>query len=112
MMKCAPNSGVARTSRSIASGYGTATVWVAPRRPSIIVATIGISQLADSAMLIGGTYICAHCGQRNEIEVDVSASRHQRYTEDCQVCCQPNLLVIEWEPDGEAVVIEAERENG
>ncbi|MCX7717872.1 MAG: CPXCG motif-containing cysteine-rich protein [Candidatus Sumerlaeaceae bacterium] len=62
-------------------------------------------------MLTGGTYLCAYCGERNEVEVDVSAGRHQRYTEDCQICCRPNLLIVEVAPDAESVVIEAEREN-
>jgi hypothetical protein len=62
-------------------------------------------------MLTGGTYRCAYCGERNDIEVDVSAGLRQCYTEDCQVCCRPNVLTIELEPDGAGAVIEAEREN-
>lgn len=40
---------------------------------------------------------CAGCGEWNETVVDESAGRKQRYVEDCQVCCKPNLLSIEWD---------------
>jgi hypothetical protein len=40
--------------------------------------------------------------------VDPSAGRRQQYIEDCQVCCKPNLLHIEY--DGEEWVIVAELE--
>jgi len=32
---------------------------------------------------------CPYCGEPNEIFVDPSGGRVQRYVEDCQVCCQP-----------------------
>jgi hypothetical protein len=37
---------------------------------------------------------CAGCGEWNEISVDESAARRQRYVEDCQVCCKPNLVSV------------------
>jgi hypothetical protein len=55
-------------------------------------------------------YACAGCGERNETTVDESAGRRQRYVEDCQVCCKPNVLRVSWEPDAEEFVIEAELE--
>lgn len=51
---------------------------------------------------------CAGCGEWNETSVDVSAGRRQEYVEDCQVCCKPNLLRVEY--DGEEWRIEAELE--
>jgi len=54
-------------------------------------------------------YSCAFCGEENEVFVDGSGRREQRYTEDCQVCCRPNLLMIRIERDG-WVSVEAERE--
>jgi Cysteine-rich CPXCG len=53
---------------------------------------------------------CAGCGEWNETTIDESAGRGQSYVEDCQVCCRPNLLRIEWEPDGREAVIRAELE--
>jgi len=42
--------------------------------------------------------------------VDESAGNRQRYVEDCQVCCKPNLLRVSWDAGGEEFVIEAELE--
>ena len=42
---------------------------------------------------------CAGCGEWNETTVDPSGGRRQQYVEDCQVCCKPNLLSVEWNPD-------------
>jgi hypothetical protein len=43
--------------------------------------------------MVGG-YVCAGCGEWNETTVDESAGSRQRYVEDCQVCCKPNLLRV------------------
>jgi cysteine-rich CPXCG protein len=51
---------------------------------------------------------CAACGEWNVTSVDVSAGRRQQYVEDCQVCCKPNLLRVEY--DGEEWRMEAELE--
>ena len=51
---------------------------------------------------------CAACGEWNETSVDASAGRRQQYVEDCQVCCKPNLLRVEY--DGEEWRMEAEVE--
>ncbi len=55
-------------------------------------------------------YTCAGCGEWNETTVDESAGRRQRYVEDCQVCCKPNLLRVSWDGGAEEFVIEAELE--
>ncbi|MEM7761312.1 MAG: CPXCG motif-containing cysteine-rich protein [Cyanobacteria bacterium P01_G01_bin.67] len=39
-------------------------------------------------------YICAFCGESNSTFVDLSTGMQQSYTEDCQVCCRPNVLYI------------------
>ena len=44
--------------------------------------------------LITVTYRCAYCGEEIETAVDPSAGRNQSYTEDCSVCCRPNVLHI------------------
>lgn len=54
-------------------------------------------------------YNCEFCGEENEVFVDASGARLQKFTEDCQVCCRPNLLTIRIERDGE-FGIEVERE--
>jgi hypothetical protein len=47
------------------------------------------------------TYPCAFCGEEGELLVDASAGRRQTFTEDCAVCCRPNLITLAIEADGE-----------
>ncbi|HKH99483.1 MAG TPA: CPXCG motif-containing cysteine-rich protein [Candidatus Sulfotelmatobacter sp.] len=53
---------------------------------------------------------CAACGEWNTISVDESAGRRQRYVEDCQVCCKPNVLRVEYDNWAQKFVITAELE--
>ncbi len=46
------------------------------------------------------TFSCAFCGEENEIVVDPSAGRRQAFTEDCSVCCRPNLITLDVADDG------------
>jgi len=46
------------------------------------------------------TYQCPSCGEENETFVDISGGRKQVYTEDCAVCCRPNVLTITITPEG------------
>jgi len=55
-------------------------------------------------------HACAGCGKWNETRVDESAGRRQRYVEDCQVCCKPNVLRFSWDAGTAEFVIEAELE--
>jgi Cysteine-rich CPXCG len=55
-------------------------------------------------------YVCAGCGELNETTVDESAGSRQRYVEDCQVCCKPNVLRVSWDAGTEEFVIDAELE--
>jgi hypothetical protein len=54
-------------------------------------------------------YRCASCGKRNETFVDVSGGSRQTYTEDCRVCCRPNLISLTVDEDGD-VSIEVSQE--
>jgi len=51
---------------------------------------------------------CAGCGEWNETTVDESSGSRQSYVEDCQVCCKPNVLHIEWDLQAQEPVIRAE----
>ena len=53
---------------------------------------------------------CASCGEWNVTSVDESAGRRQSYVEDCQVCCEPNVLHIEYDNSAKEFVISAEPE--
>jgi len=54
-------------------------------------------------------YSCAFCGEENDVVADPTGGRHQTFTEDCAVCCRPNLITLTWDDDGE-VLIEAVQE--
>ena len=42
--------------------------------------------------------------------MDDSAGRRQSYVEDCQACCKPNVLRVEYDPAEREFVITAELE--
>jgi len=53
---------------------------------------------------------CAACGEWNTTSVDESAGRRQSYVEDCQVCCKPNVLRVEYDNSSQEFFIAAELE--
>lgn len=50
------------------------------------------------------TYDCAFCGEENETRPDPGAGRRQTFTEDCAVCCRPNLIALAIDEDGEVAL--------
>lgn len=40
------------------------------------------------------TFVCAYCGEENEVFVEPESGPVQTVTEDCSVCCRPNVLHI------------------
>ncbi len=54
---------------------------------------------------------CAGCGEWNQTSADPSGGHAQRYVEDCQVCCKPNLLTLTWDPEEREFLIAAELES-
>jgi len=53
-------------------------------------------------------YSCAYCGEINSTFVDPSQGKSQQYIEDCQVCCQPNLLNVYYDEWQQTFTIRAE----
>ncbi len=53
---------------------------------------------------------CAGCGEWNSVTVDESAGLRQTYIEDCQVCCKPNVLRVEYDTSTQEFAIAAELE--
>jgi Cysteine-rich CPXCG len=45
-------------------------------------------------------YECAFCGEENSLLIDSPGGRRYALTEDCQVCCRPNLIAISFDTDG------------
>jgi hypothetical protein len=48
--------------------------------------------------------ICPYCGETNEIGLDPGSGPAQEYVEDCQVCCRPWRVFVEYGTDGSAGV--------
>lgn len=51
---------------------------------------------------VEATYVCDSCGEEIVIPLDVSAGSHQDYVEDCPVCCNPIVIHVDIDPDGDA----------
>jgi hypothetical protein len=55
-------------------------------------------------------YVCPTCGEQIVIPLDASAGSDQQYVEDCPVCCNPNVIHLEFFGDGEPPRVWAEAE--
>jgi len=53
---------------------------------------------------------CPYCGEQFDTQLDLSAGS-QRYTEDCQVCCQPIEFNLEVDHDCNLVETRLLRED-
>ena len=57
-----------------------------------------------------GAYICPSCGEQIVIPLDISAGDEQEYVEDCPVCCNPNIVHVEFFEEGEQPRVWADAE--
>jgi hypothetical protein len=57
-----------------------------------------------------GSYICPTCGESIVIPLDRSGGDEQRYVEDCPICCNPNVIHVEFFDEGEPPRVWAEAE--
>ncbi len=57
-----------------------------------------------------GAYVCPACGEQIVIPLDASGGTEQKYVEDCPVCCNPNVVHVEFFGDGESPRVWAEAE--
>ncbi len=55
-------------------------------------------------------YTCPSCAEFNYVAVDPSGGRKQRFVEDCPVCCRPLVFDTTIDADGDAMVVNVERE--
>lgn len=56
------------------------------------------------------TYDCPTCGEPIDVRVDPTAGTHQEYVEDCPVCCRPNVLRVNVDPESGDVHVDASSE--
>jgi hypothetical protein len=71
------------------------------------VADIVPSTTWEGNRLMDAGFQCAGCGEWNSTAVDESAGRRQNYVEDCQTCCTPNLLQVEYDTASQEFFIAA-----
>ena len=50
------------------------------------------------------SYICDNCGEEVVVPVDPLAGSKQEHVEDCPVCCNPNIIHVEIDEDGDVRV--------
>jgi len=48
--------------------------------------------------------VCPWCGEQMEIALDPGGGAVQQYIEDCQVCCRPWRVSVQYDADGFAAV--------
>lgn len=62
-------------------------------------------------MDIDGMYVCDSCGEEIMIPLDPSGGSRQCYVEDCPVCCNPNVVHVDWVDDDPRVWAEPEQDR-
>ncbi len=60
--------------------------------------------LGDGTADTDSVVYCPWCGEPNEIGLDPGSGAVQEYVEDCQVCCRPGRVVVQYDEDGSARV--------
>jgi hypothetical protein len=60
--------------------------------------------LGDGTADTTAVVTCPYCGEQNEVGIDPGSGDSQDYVEDCQVCCQPWRVSVDYANDGSAVV--------
>ena len=60
--------------------------------------------LGDGTADLEAVVECPYCGESVEITLDPGSGTKQEYVEDCEVCCQPWLVVVSYDDAGQAEV--------
>jgi len=60
--------------------------------------------LDEGSATTGTSVSCPYCGESIEIALDPSGGTVQEYVEDCQVCCQPWRVQVQYSRNGNANV--------
>ncbi|MDQ6690619.1 MAG: CPXCG motif-containing cysteine-rich protein [Gemmatimonadota bacterium] len=60
--------------------------------------------LGDGTAETGASLYCPYCNETVEITIDPSGGSAQQYVEDCEVCCQPWTVTVQYRKDGSASV--------
>ena len=60
--------------------------------------------LGDGTADLEASVECPYCGESVEITLDPGSGTEQEYVEDCEICCQPWLVVVSYDDAGHAEV--------
>jgi hypothetical protein len=60
--------------------------------------------LGDGTAQTAATVYCPYCNETVEISIDPGGGESQQYVEDCEVCCQPWTVNVQYNGDGSAEV--------
>jgi len=72
----------------------------------------GAEEASDDMAEDTSEVVCPYCGEIVEIALDSGGGPRQEYVEDCQVCCRPWKVKVNYGRDGIAnVTIEADDEE-
>ncbi|MGQ0650015.1 MAG: CPXCG motif-containing cysteine-rich protein [Gemmatimonadaceae bacterium] len=58
--------------------------------------------LGDGTTDVEAIAYCPYCGEENVIAVDPGGGPRQQYVEDCQVCCRPWQVLVQFDVTGRA----------
>ena len=60
--------------------------------------------LGDGTAQTAATVYCPYCNETVEISIDPGGGDSQQYVEDCEICCQPWSVNVQYSRDGSAQV--------
>jgi hypothetical protein len=60
--------------------------------------------LGDGSAATDAVVYCPYCNESVEISLDPGSGSSQQYVEDCEVCCQPWTVNVQYREDGAADV--------
>lgn len=60
--------------------------------------------LGNGTAQTDATVYCPYCNELIEISLDPGGGESQQYVEDCEVCCQPWSVNVQYSGDGSAKV--------
>lgn len=60
--------------------------------------------LGDGTAETSAVVYCPYCSEPVEITLDAGSGGNQEYVEDCEVCCKPWQVTVEYDRAGRATV--------
>ena len=60
--------------------------------------------LGDGTADTSAVVYCPYCNESVEITLDPGSGAHQEYVEDCEICCQPWTVSVNYGEGGRAEV--------